>query len=217
MVSDNKTLDKVYTAQDHDELMDAYKDWAGDYEKDTVGEFGYVAHEVTAEALRRVEPDTGVRVLDAGCGTGLVAEALRRRGYDGTVDALDYSQEMLDEAAKKGLYQSLMQADLSKPLNIEDDHYGAVTCAGTFTYGHVDAKGFDELIRITKPEGHICFTIRDGAYEDYGYRDRMIALERAEAWELVSMVDADYLKNEDVNCKLCTYRVLTEGAPELRA
>lgn len=212
MVSDNKTLDKVYTATNHDELMDAYKDWAGDYDDDTVGRFGYVAHEVTAKALARVEADTAARILDAGCGTGLVAEALCGMDYK-DIDALDYSQEMLDEAGRKKVYKKLMQADLSKPLDIDSDAYDAVVCAGTFTYGHVDAKGFDELIRITKPGGHICFTIREGAYEEYGYRDRMIALERGDAWELVSMEEADYLQNEDVTCRMCTYRVLTPGTP----
>lgn len=214
MVTDNKTLDKVYTATDHEQLMDAYKDWAGDYDKDTVDNFGYVAHVVTAKAMQRVQPETSIRILDAGCGTGLVAEVLSEMGYK-DMDALDYSKEMLDIAETKGVYTNCMQADLSKPLEIKDDAYDAIVCAGTFTYGHVDAKGFDELIRITKKDGHICFTIRDGAYEDYGYRDRMIALERADAWELVSMEEADYLQNEDVCCKLCTYRVLKDGAPNI--
>jgi hypothetical protein len=37
----------------------------------------------------------------------------------------------------------------------------------------------------------------------------MIELEQAKAWELVCMEDADYLRNENVGCKLCTYRVLS--------
>ena len=210
MVTDNKTLDKVYTASNHEELMDAYKDWAGNYEKDTVGEFGYVAPEITARAMNRVVPDTDARILDAGCGTGLVGKFLKGMDYK-AIDALDYSDDMLREAERKGVYGKLMQADLSKPLELMDDSYDAVTCCGTFTYGHVDADGFDELVRITRPGGHICFTIQDGAYRDCGYRDRMIALEKAGAWELVSMVDADYLQKEGIGCKLCTYKVLADG------
>lgn len=212
MVTDNKTLDKVYTARNHEELMDAYKDWAGDYDSDTVDSFGYVAHIVTARALDNVLENKDARILDAGCGTGLVAEVLQEMGYR-DMDGLDYSQEMLDEAEKKGVYRELMQADLSKPLDIEDNAYDAVACVGTFTYGHVDADGFDELVRVTRPGGFISFTVRDGAYQDYGYRDRMIKLEREGAWELKTMEDTDYLKNEGVTCKLCTYQVLPpEGA-----
>lgn len=207
MISDNQTLDKVYTAENHEELMDAYKDWATQYDDDTVGKFGYVAHAATGKALHRALDEPRACVLDAGCGTGLVGEVLRGMGYK-RLDALDYSQEMLDEAEKKGLYRRLLHADLSKPLDIADNQYDAVACAGTFTYGHVGAEGFDELVRITRPEGIVCFTIRQGAYEDHGYRRHMIDLERRDAWELLEMVDTDYLVNEGVSCKLCTYKVL---------
>jgi len=207
MVSDNQTLNKVYTAKNSEELMDAYKDWAGNYDADTVGAFGYVAHIASAEALDEVLGDTNACILDAGCGTGLVGEELVKKGYT-RMDALDYSREMLEEAERKKIYNRHMQADLSQPLEIKDNQYEAVVCTGTFTYGHVKASAFDELVRITRPGGFICFTIREGAYEDYGYRKRMIELEQKRAWELLSMKDADYLRKEGVTCKLCTYKVL---------
>lgn len=207
MISKNETLDKVYTAKNHEELMEAYKGWAGDYEADTVGQFGYVAHVVSADALHKALNDTAAYVLDAGCGTGLVGEELARKGYT-RMDALDYSREMLDEAERKKIYRRHIQADLSKPLAMEDDRYDAVVCTGTLTYGHVTADAFDELVRVTRPGGIICFTIREGAYEDYGYRQRMIALEQDKAWELLCMQDADYLRKEHIGCKLCTYKVL---------
>lgn len=206
MVSDNKTLDKVYTAKDHGELMDAYKGWAADYDQDTVDRFGYVAHIATAAALAKVMDRKDAVILDAGCGTGLVGEELQRLGYS-TMDALDYSRDMLDEAELKKIYQRHIQADLSKPLDIPPDRYDAVVCTGTFTYGHVKANAFNELIRITKKGGYICFTIREGAYEDYGYRRRMIELEQEKAWDLVAIENADYLKKEGVGCKMCTYKV----------
>lgn len=206
MISEKQTLNKVYTAKNHEELMDAYKDWAENYDTDTVEEFGYVAHICSARELDRVLPNKGAEILDAGCGTGLVGEVLSQMGYT-KIDALDYSKEMLDEAEKKGIYRDHMQADLSKPLDIKSKQYDAVICVGTFTYGHVEANAFDELIRITKPDGLVCFTIREGAYKDYGYRERMIDLERIEAWELISMVDAAYLTKENVTCKLCTYKI----------
>jgi predicted TPR repeat methyltransferase len=206
MVTHNQTLEKVYTAKNHEELMDAYKDWAAEYDTDTVDRFGYVAHIASADALDKALDNKEVHILDAGCGTGLVGEELSKKGY-GNMDALDYSREMLDESERKKIYQRYIQADLSKPLDIATDCYDAVVCAGTFTYGHVKSSAFDELIRITKPGGIICFTIREGAYEEYGYRGRMIALEQADAWELIGMVDTDYLKNEGVTCKMCTYKV----------
>ncbi|HKI81390.1 MAG TPA: class I SAM-dependent methyltransferase, partial [Pseudodesulfovibrio sp.] len=87
MGSDNKTLDKVYTATNHAELMDAYKDWANDYDSDTLGSFGYVAPVAAARAMERVAPGTDVRILDAGCGTGQVGQILTDKGF-GDIHAL---------------------------------------------------------------------------------------------------------------------------------
>jgi predicted TPR repeat methyltransferase len=208
MVSSNQTLNKVYTAKSSDELMDAYKDWAVDYDADTVGAFGYVAHIASADALdAALDGNRASYILDAGCGTGLVGAELAQKGYT-RMDALDFSREMLDEAERKKIYGRHIHADLSRSLPIPDDHYDAVVCTGTFTYGHVKASAFDELVRITRPGGVICFTIREGAYEDYGYRRRMIDLELQSAWELISMRDADYLKKEGVSCKMCVYTIV---------
>lgn len=206
MISNNKTLEKVYTAQNHEELMDAYKEWAGDYDHDTVKEYGYTAHIESATALADVLDNKDSRILDAGCGTGLVGLELSRRGYR-HMDALDYSAEMLAEARKKKVYNAYIQADLSKPLDLPDNQYDAVNCTGTFTYGHVKAGAFDELIRITRPGGIICFTIREGAYEEYGYQDHMKALEKQNAWKLIGLADAQYFEQDNVLCKLCIYTV----------
>lgn len=207
MISHNETLEKVYTAKNHEELMDAYKDWASDYDADTVDAFGYRAHIESARALDEAMEKKDGRILDAGCGTGLVGKELSKMGYD-TMDALDYSADMLAEAKQKNIYQDHIQADLSQPLTLPENRYDAVVCTGTFTYGHVKADAFDELIRVTKPGGVVCFTIREGAYEEYGYRDRMIELERKNAWELLGMRDAQYFDKDDISCKLCTYKVL---------
>lgn len=206
MFSSNRTLEKVYGARNHTELMGAYKDWAADYDSDLLDRFGYVAHIASADALEKAVDKKDARILDAGCGTGLVGEKLAKKGFT-SIDALDYSREMLDEAERKGIYRRYIHADLSKPLDMANDHYDAVVCVGTFTYGHVKSHALDELIRITRPGGITCFTIREGAYEDYDYHRRMIALEQQRAWKLISMQDADYLKNEGVSCKLCTYQI----------
>ncbi len=114
---------------------------------------------------------------------------------------------MLEEASTKGVYNDCVQADLTKPLKMDDNQYDGIVCVGTFTYAHVGPSAFDELIRVTKPGGVICFTIRDGAYQDDHYREHMLKLEEKGAWELLEMRDEPYLVNEDANCKLCTYRI----------
>ncbi len=206
-ISKQEVLEKVYTADNHGDLMDAYQLWAGDYDSDTVEKFGYVAPIGAAKALDKFMGNHEALILDAGCGTGLVGQVLRKMGYK-NMDALDYSQAMLDQAKEKGVYGKFFQADLSKPVALDSNAYDAVICVGALTYAHVGPEAFDEFIRITKPGGHVCFTIREGAYEDYDYRKQMLELEKNNAWELLELRDTDYLAKENVTCKLCTYAVL---------
>jgi len=197
----------TYEAQTTDELADAYKAWAGDYDRDTLDTMGYVGPHVAVKMLDYHLDSKSCRVLDAGCGTGLVGEHLNRMGYE-NVDAMDYSEAMLDEAEKKGVYNQLMRDDMNHTLGIPDDHYDATICVGTFTYAHVGPHALDELVRVTRPGGYICFTIRDGLYKEHGYRNKMLKMEASAKWELEELIDHDYLIKENVNAKFCTYRVL---------
>ena len=202
----NKMLEKIYKAKNNKEVQSVYKEWAGDYDTDTIENLGYVAHVITADALDNALESRDVRILDAGCGTGLVGEQLVKKQYR-NLDALDFSEEMLNISKRKNIYRRLFQADMNRPLDIETDCYDAVVCSGSFSYGHVEPKALNELVRITKPGGFVCFTIREGAYEDCGYRDRMMTLEQEKAWERISLRDAAYLKQAGVDCKMCLYRV----------
>ncbi|PVY70100.1 hypothetical protein C8D92_110131 [Tamilnaduibacter salinus] len=47
-----------------------------------------------------------------------------------------------------------------------------------------------------------------GAYEEYGYRKRMLDLKVQGVWELVSLYDTPYQIEEGNTCKMGTYRVL---------
>jgi predicted TPR repeat methyltransferase len=197
----------TYEADTAEELAEAYKNWAGDYDQDTLGTMGYVGPHVAASMLDYHLDSKTCHVLDAGCGTGLVGEYLHRLGYQ-NVDAMDFSRDMLNKAEKKGVYKRLFQGDMNKDLNIPDERYDATICVGTFTYAHVGPHAFDELVRVTRTGGYICFTIRDGAYQEYGYRNKMLEMEACAKWELQEMKEEDYLVKENVNAKFCTYKVL---------
>lgn len=197
----------TYEAQTLDELNDAYKDWACDYDRDTCQVMGYVGPKVAARILDHHLDTKDAKVLDAGCGTGLVGQVLNGMGYK-NLEAMDYSPDMITEAEKKDVYTNVFQADMNERLKVPSNAYDATICVGTFTYAHVGPDAFEELVRITRPGGYICFTIRDGAYEEYGYRDKMLQLEAAERWRLQEMRQEDYLVKEDVSARFCLYEVM---------
>ncbi|MES2916622.1 MAG: class I SAM-dependent methyltransferase [Pseudomonadota bacterium] len=139
-------LEQAYQINGPDEARRMYGDWAPTYDAGFGAAWGYIAPREIA-AILKGEISSDAEILDIGAGTGLVAEHLRGL----TVDALDITPEMLDIARPKGLYRSLMLADLTKTLKIPDESYGAVVSCGTFTHGHVGPECFPELLRITKP------------------------------------------------------------------
>ena len=206
MSDSNPLWEATYTAKTPDELNAAYKDWAEDYDTDTLYGMGYVGPTVAGKLLNSYLESDASHILDAGCGTGLVGEVLDRMGFN-RMDAMDYSPDMLAEAEKKEVYDRTFQADMNKRLDVSTDTYDAVICVGAFTYAHVGPHAFDELVRITKPGGYICFTVRDGAYQEYGYRKKMLDLEADSTWVLQQMLDEDYLLKEGVTAKFCTYRL----------
>lgn len=197
----------TYEAKTPQELIEAYSKWAHLYDNDTLEIMGYVGPKVAADMLDTHLKSSKARVLDAGCGTGLVGEILDDLGYN-RIDAMDFSADMLNVAEKKDIYNKLYQADMNETLDLPDNHYDATICVGTFTFAHVGPDAFDELVRVTKPGGHICFTIRDGAYQEYGYRKKMLEMEATNRWQLQELREEDYLVKENVTAKFCTYQVL---------
>jgi ubiquinone/menaquinone biosynthesis C-methylase UbiE len=158
------------------------------------------------DALQKQEVDRTAHILDAGCGTGLAGEVLANEGYS-NVDGLDFSEDMLNEAERKGVYKRYLQADLTAPLALGDDEFDAIVCAGTFTSGHVGPEALDEMIRVTKPGGVICFTVRDEAWENDHFADYVKKLSDQDAWKVVTSFETEYLKRDESMCQVCVCQV----------
>jgi len=118
--------------------------------------------ELAAEVFKRHSSVTD-KVLDLGCGAGVLAEKMVEAGY--TVDAADMSLDMLNftrERLAKFPSESynVFQAE-SEYLDIPDNTYDVITCIGVFGYmDDVDAS-IKELRRILKPGGTLIMSIRN--------------------------------------------------------
>lgn len=116
-----------------------------------------VSHPMTGwgrTVLDRLPLEGNERVLDAGCGTGRVTEALRDRLPGGRVVALDASPSMLAEArARLGDDRvDYVLADLGQPLPLEAP-VDAVFSNATFHWVRDHDALFNHLAAVLPPGG----------------------------------------------------------------
>lgn len=197
--------ERVLQAPDREALMDVYAEWADHYDADLVEGEGYVGH-LGAVELLAPRLAAGQRVLDAGCGTGLVGVELAKH-VDLTIVGADYSPEMLARAKATNAYDQLRRVDLNEPLALPDDDFDAVVCAGTLTVGHVGPGALAEFVRVVKPGGFVCFTVREEAWQQDDYQAVVDDLDARGAWVAEEVREADYIREEGSTCHLCLYRV----------
>jgi SAM-dependent methyltransferase len=178
MTATDYDLRQAYDIDGPADARRLYGDWAPSYDESFGKGWGYIAPREIA-AILRDEMLADEPILDAGAGTGQVAEHLGGL----VVDALDITPEMLAVAREKGLYRDLIEADLTATLPLPDAVYGAVISCGTFTHGHVGPQCLPELLRITRPGALFCCGTIPAVLDGMGFGSalaRLVALGRIE-------------------------------------
>ena len=188
-------------AKNDNRLTEVYRDWAKKYDYDNDHVLGTVSQPKSVNLLSTRLKDKTAKIIDVGCGTGLVGEKLKAKDFI-YFDGLDISKDMLSIAKSRG-YRNLFLGSLNKQLPVLDDAYDAAMCIGVFTHGHVSSDGFNELCRIVKPGGYVCFTINEGVFEEYGFKDMIAEFQLNKAWEVISLYKDDYMTLENVKGYYC--------------
>tara|TARA_B100000700_G_scaffold287034_1_gene342411 strand:+ start:1504 stop:2157 length:654 start_codon:yes stop_codon:yes gene_type:complete len=178
-MSNDIDLADAYALQTPDDNRDLYSRWANTYESGFITDNGYVYHLGVAQVFLGRSTYNDGPILDVGCGTGLVGEALRTdSSCPGPLDGLDISPEMLKKALEKrtvegeSVYSELHVGDLTAILELADEAYGGITSCGTFTHGHVGPGALDELYRIARPGALFAIGVNPDHYVTHGFADR---------------------------------------------
>ena len=187
-------------------LLDIYQKWAALYDKDNDDELGTVSQPNSVQTFQRYVKDKSKYIIDVGCGTGLVGLQLKKLGYK-NFDGVDISQEMIDIAIDRG-YASLFLGNLNETLPIKSNQYEAAICVGVFTHGHVGPSRLDELTRIVKPGGILCFTVNEDVYESYGFDEAIKSQELAGVWKVLELSKKDYMMKKNVKGLYCIAEVI---------
>ena len=152
----------VMATTDYDEFAQAY----------SVSNEGnlFNAYYARPEMLRLAGDVSGRRVLDAGCGSGPMAAALRAKGAD--VAGFDVSAAMVDLARRRlGDDADLRVADLGDPLPYEDGEFDDVVASLVLHYLEDWSGPLGELRRVLRPGGRLLVAVNHPAAYAIVYPD----------------------------------------------
>lgn len=135
-----------------------FKKWVTGSQQDSILP-GYVGHIKCADTLNTAATEIygdkkkTLRVLDLGCGTGLVGEILNEKFKFNNLVGLDASEDMLEKAKEKGIYSKLICSFVAseRVVDIENAEFDVVVASGVILPGLVLPNAFDEILRWVKP------------------------------------------------------------------
>ncbi len=212
-----QSLDAIKEAHrlsgDADKLRDYYDVWAAAYDTDVSNE-KYIGPKFISEFYDRIRQHHGdqtrseAKVMDAGCGTGLVGAILYKMGYR-QIDGFDLSDKMVEVADQLGCYSELKGSiDLTRKMeDYEDNAYDGTLSCGVFTLGHVPPEAMEELIRITRPGGFVVVSTRKSYYDSTNFQEAVDKLQAENKIKLTEAVmDGPYIDEEGAHywaCQVC--------------
>jgi len=124
-----------------------------------LAELDYRAPALLAGLLSEDLPAGGLDVLDAGCGTGLCARALRPHAR--RLVGVDLSDGMLQHARARGLYDELHAAELVGFLAAHRQGFDLVMAADVFCYFGLLDDALAAACAALRPGGRLAFTVEE--------------------------------------------------------
>lgn len=139
---------------------------------DELARLGYRAPELIGSAVTRVfgRPASDLRVLDAGCGTGLCGTCLRP--FSRRLVGVDLSPGMLAQARPRNVYDELLAMELTQYLSTVNGDFDLIVSADTFCYFGALEPLVTAASWALEPRGWLVFTVErsSDAEAPRGYR-----------------------------------------------
>jgi predicted TPR repeat methyltransferase len=137
-----------------------FDDYAHRFDQSLVGKLGYRGPEIVARCL----PGRLGRVLDLGCGTGLMGAAIRDRAL--FLEGWDISSAMLRQAKAKKVYDHLDKRDLNT-LEIGEARWDTILAADVVIYIGALERLVGWVAGSLAPGGIFAFTVESFSGEGF--------------------------------------------------
>ena len=138
-----------------------FDEFSSHYDETMLAKLNYRVHLHLRDLADRAiaKPRSPQRILDLGCGTGLVGIAFRDFAAGGAIDGIDLSPRMIEAARARGVYRDLMLGDLEVMLATPGQQYDLVTAADTMIYLGDLSHCFSGVFSRLEPGGHFLFGV----------------------------------------------------------
>ncbi|MGC9369426.1 MAG: class I SAM-dependent methyltransferase [Paracoccaceae bacterium] len=162
--------DRTDLAPALDALPEAYAGWR----RSTLGRITDALEERLL--LARIGPARGLRVLDVGCGDGVLATRLAQDGA--RVSGLDASSEMIAAAQRRakaaGVEIDLVEGDASN-IPFSAERFDRVVSVATLCFVDDPHRPITEMVRVLKPGGRLILG-------ELGQSSLWVAQRRVKGW-----------------------------------
>ena len=130
------------------------------------GEIYRRRHDAVLDWVDSLKLPSGTRVLEIGCGAGLMSIALAQRGFH--VYAIDSVETMVEQARKLAFdaeFAGILTVDLGDvySLTFEDESFDLVIAIGVIPWLDRVDLAIQQMARVTRPEGHVILTVDNWA------------------------------------------------------
>lgn len=137
--------------------------WSDIYGKNTL--LAHILRQRQIAGLTYVDAlpfEKGARVLDVGCGGGIMSVALARRGFN--VDAVDHAAAMVEQTrqvAKLAGMEKIVHCSIedAHEFTFEDNTFELVVALGVIHWLHDLRKVMTEITRVLKPGGYAILSV----------------------------------------------------------
>ncbi len=140
---------------DHESpVQKKYSQLAQDYDD----KWNFYIKATLQETLKRIEVKSGQKLLDVGCGTGILLETLENNHTDIILAGVDPTQEMLDIAEKRLSKKVRLEQSYAEKLPFETETVDIIISCNMFHYVREPNIALKEAMRILKPTGRLVIT-----------------------------------------------------------
>ena len=139
-----------------------FDQWSRFYDAPLVQRLTYrPEHDAVLRVLRRVEHR---RVLDVGCGTGLLSARIGRELPQAEVVGCDFSSGMLQRAAERAPERGWVRADALR-LPFGDASFDALVSTEAFHWFPDQGAALVEFFRVVAPKGRLLLSLVNPPFE----------------------------------------------------